>query len=242
MIEAASHCLRGTPSGPGILRGPGLGLSALLHTALLITLLLSYNRREQHIALPGPAIPVLLLSATSAPATLAAADVKPPRAMPAPVHARSSHVLAHRSALAPASIGDSASPATKPAKPEATAAAAPATQVEAQPRASDALPDTPPPLAYLIRLSRIVSRSQQYPWSARIGGQQGEVLVRLHLHRDGRVLGVSLLQSSGTAALDEEACEVMRRIARFPPFPVDYQPWISEFDIDQPVSFLHYLS
>ncbi|MGH8446280.1 MAG: energy transducer TonB, partial [Solimonas sp.] len=113
----------------------------------------------------------------------------------------------------------------------------------AQPAAApprDAVPDVPPPLEYLRRISRLIGAGQRYPWSARQYGHEGDALVRMHLARDGTVLSAQLLRGTGHASLDEEARGVVLRIARFPPFPADYLPQIAEFDIDQPISFRHY--
>ncbi|SEQ07558.1 protein TonB [Solimonas aquatica] len=205
-----------------------LAASLLLHLLLLALLLDERRTPERHLAAPAP-LSVRLLGASAppgAPAATARAPAAPPKPRPKPSPPRSS---------TPAAA--SAAPAAALPAP-ATAAAGGATALAAS--TPDALPDTPPPLEYLIRIARLVSRSQRYPWSARQYGQQGDVLVRVHLHRDGRVLSVRLLQSSGVAALDAEACAVMQRIARFPPFPADYLPQIAEFDLDQPVNFRHY--
>jgi protein TonB len=43
--------------------------------------------------------------------------------------------------------------------------------------------------------------------------------VTLVVGRDGRLQGVSLAASSGSAALDRAAIEAVRRAGRFPPAP-----------------------
>lgn len=57
-----------------------------------------------------------------------------------------------------------------------------------------------------------------YPEMAREKGDQGRVLVRFTVERDGRVLNVELVQSSGSDILDN-AAEILLRSARLPPFP-----------------------
>lgn len=86
----------------------------------------------------------------------------------------------------------------------------------------------------------MISLTQRYPWRARQYGQQGDVVVRMHLLRNGTVRSVTLIRSSGHAALDAEAQDVIWRIGRFPAFPQDYRPRVDEFDIDQPISFRTY--
>lgn len=208
-----------------------LAVSLLLHLLLLALLLGERSAPERHLA-PPALLSVRLLGASAPPGAPAAASPAPS----APPKPRSHPTPPRASAPADAATASAALAGALPAPANAAASGATA------PTAStpDALPDTPPPLEYLIRIARLVSRSQRYPWSARQYGQQGDVLVRVHLHRDGRVLSVRLLQSSGVAALDAEACAVMQRIARFPPFPADYLPQIAEFDLDQPVNFRHY--
>ncbi|WP_366515693.1 TonB family protein [Solimonas marina] len=91
-----------------------------------------------------------------------------------------------------------------------------------------------PPIEYLRRLARIISTEQQCPQSTRL--RRRMVVVRLHLNRNGHVISAYVTRSSGSRALDAEAVDVMFRIARFPPFPYDYQPRTGVFDIDQPVT------
>ena len=53
---------------------------------------------------------------------------------------------------------------------------------------------------------------------ARRNGDQGRVVVHFTVDREGRVLDVALVQSSGSQVLDE-AAETLLRGARLPPFP-----------------------
>jgi len=59
-----------------------------------------------------------------------------------------------------------------------------------------------------------------YPQLAQQRGEQGTVLLRFTVTRDGRVLTVSLVQSSGSPVLDRAALRLLRD-ARLPPFPPD---------------------
>jgi len=65
-------------------------------------------------------------------------------------------------------------------------------------------------------LSLLVS-SDDYPASALAKRDQGEVKFRLTVGPDGRVTNCTIVQSSGSVALDSATCNVMRRRARFTP-------------------------
>ena len=60
-------------------------------------------------------------------------------------------------------------------------------------------------------------RSGDYPPSALHRGEQGIVRFRLAVGADGRVADCEVLRSSGSTALDEATCRIMRTRARFTP-------------------------
>ena len=65
-----------------------------------------------------------------------------------------------------------------------------------------------------------LEKHKTYPEAAREDGEpEGQVLVRLTASRDGRVLDVSLVKSSGSRALDTAALTLVRG-ARLLPFPM----------------------
>ena len=61
--------------------------------------------------------------------------------------------------------------------------------------------------------------------------------MRVRLARNGAVLEATLLETSGSRLLDEEARNVILRIGQFRPIPEDVMPQQSEFVIHQPVQF-----
>lgn len=71
---------------------------------------------------------------------------------------------------------------------------------------------------WLSELSNWVDQRKYYPYSAAEMGQQGTVELRLVIERNGQVAGARLLQSSGSAFLDQ-AWLGMFRGARVPAFP-----------------------
>jgi protein TonB len=237
-------------------------LSLTVHLTVIGSLLWVWPSRQPQALADKPQVMVMLLGATNHASELALPAQPAPgsaAAKPRPAHPASARLrptpktqtaLVAATQPAPHAAAAATPPTTAPASSAASAAAASASSSAASaavlastasaPR--DAELSTPPPTEYLRRISRIISMSQKYPWSARQDGQQGDVIVRMHLARTGHVLAATLLRSSGVMALDMEARDVVLRIAQFPPFPNDYIPWIAEFDIDQPVSFRHYLN
>ena len=80
-----------------------------------------------------------------------------------------------------------------------------------------------------------MQRFKRYPASAR--GASGTVLVRFELNRAGGVIGSAVTKSSGNAALDQEALDLLRRASPFPPFPLT-KPGEKDSYI-APVNFAH---
>jgi protein TonB len=89
--------------------------------------------------------------------------------------------------------------------------------------------------AYNALLFGHIQRFKRYPASAR--GASGTVMVRFELDRAGGVIGSAVTKSSGNAALDQEALDLLRRASPFPPFPAskpgDRDSYIA------PVNFAH---
>ncbi|HEX5777449.1 MAG TPA: TonB family protein [Xanthobacteraceae bacterium] len=88
--------------------------------------------------------------------------------------------------------------------------------------------------SYFARVQAHLSR-QVYPTEARASGVSGVVRVVFSLGRDGRVLSVSLAQSSGKSVLDQAALAVVRAAAPFPPFPSDIRE--SRLELGAPIRF-----
>jgi protein TonB len=72
--------------------------------------------------------------------------------------------------------------------------------------------------AWRSALAEWLQQHKTYPEGARSEGAEGRVTVRFTIDRDGRVLDVALVRSSGAPILDE-AAQAMLRGARLPPFP-----------------------
>jgi protein TonB len=80
-----------------------------------------------------------------------------------------------------------------------------------------------------------MQRFKRYPASAH--GASGTVMVRFELNRAGSVIGSAVTKSSGNAALDQEALDLLRRASPFPPFPLT-KPGEKDSYI-APVNFAH---
>jgi protein TonB len=64
-----------------------------------------------------------------------------------------------------------------------------------------------------------LQRFKRYPAAAH--GASGTTVVRFELNRAGEVIASEVSKSSGNAALDREALELLRRASPFPPFPAE---------------------
>ena len=66
-----------------------------------------------------------------------------------------------------------------------------------------------------------LQRAKRYPDSARSRGEQGVAMTTFTMDRAGHVLATSLVRSSGSPALDEEAVALIRRAEPLPPMPAE---------------------
>lgn len=80
-----------------------------------------------------------------------------------------------------------------------------------------------------------IQKNMHYPRAARLAGQEGEVVVRFIMDRDGRVQSVELESGSGFPLLDREATEMIERGNPFPAMPVEMPG--QKLEVRVPVSF-----
>lgn len=71
------------------------------------------------------------------------------------------------------------------------------------------------------RLLAHLERRKQYPYDARLRKETGTVYVRFSIDDVGKVLSVSIAQSSGFRALDNEVLSLVRRASPVPAPPAD---------------------
>ena len=112
---------------------------------------------------------------------------------------------------------------TQPPPPDAVRAMPPIRAPAAPEPVQGPIRPPPPPMDYLTRLEAHLNAYKNYPYEARSHRQEGTVELRFMLDRSGHVLSYNVVGSSGSAALDNEAREMIRRADPFPPVPADYR-------------------
>jgi protein TonB len=84
-------------------------------------------------------------------------------------------------------------------------------------------PPPPPPPPRKVESARArgdvrsLFSSDDYPASAQSAGAEGSAQAQLTIGTDGRVVGCSLIRSTGNGALDSATCNILRRRAKFTP-------------------------
>ena len=98
--------------------------------------------------------------------------------------------------------------------PEQTAAL-PAAPMQGQrnPIISNAVP------TWKTQIVALLERNKRYPAAAQARGEKGTAQLAFSLDRQGRVMASRIVKSSGSAALDQETLELVRRAQPFPPPP-----------------------
>ena len=98
---------------------------------------------------------------------------------------------------------------------------APAPPTQAAPQASSRppAPASTIPTSWRSDLLGRLQRAKRYPDLARSRGDQGVATVSFTMDRTGHVLAVTLIRSSGSSLLDEEAAALVRRAEPLPRLP-----------------------
>ncbi len=93
--------------------------------------------------------------------------------------------------------------------------------------------------AYLDRLARHTAPNRRYPRIALDNKQEGRVVTRVTITRDGELIDARIDQSSGWPAIDAAELATIRRSAPFPPVPNDMpgDPLILILPINYDLSF-----
>ena len=74
---------------------------------------------------------------------------------------------------------------------------------------------------YLWGVVRKISQHRYYPKSSRENSEEGVVVARITVSREGRLIDVAVARSSGYPTLDNALIEVIRQAAPYPPLPSD---------------------
>lgn len=72
---------------------------------------------------------------------------------------------------------------------------------------------------YLQSVSNLIAAQQVYPQAAQRAGEEGNVVLRLSIDRQGGLAGLALHKSSGFPLLDKAAAEMARKAFPVPPPP-----------------------
>lgn len=142
--------------------------------------------------------------------------------------------------IAPAAV---APPIVQIAAPSQAVAVPTVTPAPAQPVPRLASSPTPPenapaqrhgPDKWESRILARLERFRRYPVEAQRARMQGTATIRFRLDRAGRVLSMSLEESSGSPMLDAAALDTVRRADPLPRIPAD-RP--DEVELSVPVEF-----
>jgi len=112
-------------------------------------------------------------------------------------------------------------PAQQPApRPPENQAAAPAPSPLTPPTDVIIGPSGPSQNDYFVQLARRLAENRYYPQSARDRHQEGRVVVRVVIARNGQLIDARVERSSGVPAIDEAELDTVRRSSPFPPLPL----------------------
>ncbi len=74
-------------------------------------------------------------------------------------------------------------------------------------------------ISYFTHIKRKIELVWEYPRLAVQLGEEGRLILRFTILKDGRLAGVKLIESSGYRLLDEEAIRAVKAAAPYPPIP-----------------------
>jgi protein TonB len=89
--------------------------------------------------------------------------------------------------------------------------------------------------AFAGRLFAHLNKYKRYPEGAKLRHQEGVVSLRFTMDRVGHVLSFDIAKSSGSAALDAEARDLIQRAQPLPPLPTEFGR--ETLDLVVPVEF-----
>ena len=100
-----------------------------------------------------------------------------------------------------------------------------------------AAPPAQTPNDYFMMLQNIISSNTRYPPAAVTAREQGVVVVRVDVGRDGRIMETALMKAAKYQDLNDESLKVFKRISTFPPVPASISPGVTLFRVELPITF-----
>ena len=88
---------------------------------------------------------------------------------------------------------------------------------------------------YIAKLSRWTFPFVQYPKSARRNGQEGSLVLKVIIARNGKVTDVSVVEGSGVAVLDKAAIAAVKKASPYPAIPENIRN--DNFSFSVPIAF-----
>jgi protein TonB len=201
-------------------RGGLLALVVGLHLAFLWLAISFANRTHIDLPVPYPVVMVEMLHEQQPAKPQVAPEPEPPKPLPPkpmrkPEPAPPKPVVRERPAPAPAPTPAPAAPSERAPTPQATAPAAPP---PAAPSAAESAPAQPAPIsAPRFDAAYLSNPLPPYPRTSKRLGEQGRVMLRVHVTPEGAPDEVRVQTSSGSSALDESARDTVRSKWKFVP-------------------------
>lgn len=200
------------------------GISVGLHGLLgLAVIAVSIQAPPPPAPPPLPPAIAITMARLPVPVPAVAKPVEPPKPVPAvaqpvpPVKpvVRKPEVKPLVSAQSVSAMQVAAEPAPPAPLPAPAAVESPTTPAPAGASGGPASPDG----EWLARLRARIERGKRYPPQALKRREEGTVLIRFVVARDGTVLSATLARGSGSDTLDREAVELPGRASPLPPMP-----------------------
>lgn len=88
---------------------------------------------------------------------------------------------------------------------------------------------------YIAKLSRWTFPFVQYPKSAQRNGQEGSLVLKVIIARNGKVTDVSIVEGSGFSVLDKAAVAAVKKASPYPAIPEDIRN--DNFSFSVPIAF-----
>jgi protein TonB len=89
--------------------------------------------------------------------------------------------------------------------------------------------------SYFDLIAQLIFKNKRYPRLAYSLGQEGLVVIKLKLNKDGEILDLSLLEESSFKILNEASLDTISAIHRFPAIPKEIG--LSELTLRIPIEY-----